>query len=240
MNSKSSEEKNPHCDYCHSRSKSIFCDLESKALEELDENKVSNDYKKGSRLFIEGNPPLGLYCINEGKVKLSKIGPDGKESILRIAGPGQVIGHRSLFSNELYMGNATALENSRICFIGKKQIFDLIKENPSVSLKLIQAMGREMGEAEKKSTAHFQKSVRERLAELLLSLNESYGKKIGQRQLIDIKLTREEMASIIGTSTETVIRQMTDFKEEKLIEQEGKSIYILDLEALTEAANLPF
>ena len=239
MNHKSARSNIP-CESCASRQKSIFCDLNEEILKDFDKNKISNEYKKGSKLFVEGNPPFGLYCINRGKVKLSKIGQDGKESILRIAGPGHVIGHRSLFSDELYMADATALEDAQICFIGKKLIFDLVKDHPSLSLKIIQTLSREMGEAEKKTTSHFQKNVRERLAELLLALKESYGIKEDNRFKLDIKLTREEMASIIGTSPETVIRQMTEFKDEKLIQQDSKVIYILDLERLTEMANLTF
>jgi CRP-like cAMP-binding protein len=200
----------PSCETCSSRNKSIFCDINENVLADLDRNKVSNDYKRGAKLFLEGNPPFGLYCINSGKVKLSKIGNDGKESILRIAGPGSVIGHRSLFSNEDYMATATALEDAHICFIGKKQIFEIVKENPNVAMQIIQTLGREMGEAEQKSAALFQKNVKERLAELLLTLKETYGLTEGPRCKLDIKLTREEMASMIGTSSETVIRMMTE------------------------------
>lgn len=228
------------CETCGSRHKSIFCDLEQEGLREIDQNKVSNSYRRGNKLFVEGNPPLGLYCISKGKVKLTKVGADGKESLLRIAGSGQVIGHRSLFSHELYMASATAMEDCEICFISKKSIFNVIKTNPSVSLHLIQTLSKEMGEAEKKSASLFQKSVRERLAELLLTLKESYGVQEGTRFRLDIKLTREEMASIIGTSSETVIRQMTDFKDEGLLEQEGKVIFLLKIDELMEVAEIAY
>ncbi len=228
------------CESCNSLDKSIFCELEKMSLKEVDEHKVVNNYKKGHTLFFQDNPPFGLYCINKGKVKISKIGAAGKESIIRIAGEGDVLGHRSLFSKENYTATATALEDSVICFIDKKYIFELIRNKPVVSLQLIQKLSIELGAAENKYASHSQKNVRERLAEFLLTLNESYGVKEGNRSRLDIKLTREEIASIIGTASETVIRFITEFKDEGLIEQEGKTIFITDPQKLLSFANLNY
>jgi CRP-like cAMP-binding protein len=228
------------CDKCVSKNKGIFCDLEEVALADVSHNKVMNTYKKGQDIFLQGNPSFGLYCINSGKIKITKTGSDGKESIVRIASAGDVLGHRSLFTHENYSATATTLEDTTICFIDKKYIYNALKKEPSIALNLIQKLSREMGSAEEKSASLSKKSVKERLCELLINLKTSYGIVEGDRTRLDIKLTREEMASMIGTSVETVIRFMTELKDEGMIVQEGKVIFLINEKAILEAASLNF
>jgi len=233
-------ESKHNCENCISKAKGIFCHLEHEELSEVNNHKVVNIYKKGQVIFHQGNPPFGLYCIATGKIKVTKVGNDGKESIVRLATGGDVLGHRSLFSSENYSASATALEDTTICFLDKKFIIKAIQDQPSIALNIIQKMSREMGMAEAKSAAMFQKNVRERLAELLLSLGKTYGVKEAQGLKINIKLTREEIASMIGTASETVIRTISEFKDEGIIKQDGKIIYLLDEEALLDVANISF
>jgi CRP-like cAMP-binding protein len=228
------------CDHCASREEGIFCDLDFKELQDVSEHKVSNIYKKGQTLFVQGNHPYGIYCISKGNIKLTKVGPDGKESIVRIVAGGDILGHRSLFTEDNYSATATAMEDTEVCFIDKKFILQKIKEEPSVALHIINKLSRDMGIAEKKLTSLHQKNVRERLAELLVSLKITHGVKEGNRFKIELKLTREEMATMIGTANETLIRFMTEFKEAGIIEQDGKIIYIKDEEELLNWANINY
>jgi len=232
--------KNVNCENCSSRSKGIFCELENSAIKEVSENKVMNIYKKGHTIFHQGNPPFGLYCVNSGKIKISKIGNDGKESIIRIASEGDVLGHRSLFSDELYNATATILEDAAVCFIDRKFIYKAIQSHPAIAIQLIQKLSKEMGAAESMTASLSQKNVRERLAELFLMLKQSYGIKEQNRTRLDIKLTRDELAAMIGTASETVIRFISEFKDEGILEQEGKVIFIKDEEKLIEFANIQF
>lgn len=234
------ETKSLNCENCLSKDKGIFCSLEHEGLEEVSKHKVTNTYKRGQTLFHEGNPAFGLYCVNKGKVKVTRMGSDGKESIVRLASEGDIIGHRSLFSCESYQASATALEDCTICFLDKKFILQAIEDEPSVALNIITQLSQEMGSAEARSAAMFQKNVRERLAELLLTFKISYGIKEGKRTRLDIKLTREEIASMIGTANETVIRFISEFKDEGILEQEGKVIYIIDDAKLMEFANINY
>ncbi len=229
------------CQSCPSKGTGIFCDLNDADLDELSVHKVTNTYKKGQTLFVQGNHPFGLYCINSGNIKVTKTGPDGKESIVRVVQGGDVLGHRSLFTSDYYSATATAIEDTKVCFIDKKFILKMIEEKPSVSLHVINKLSRDMGAAEAKLSSFHQKNVRERLAELLLILKESHGKKQEDGStLLAIKLTREEMATMIGTANETLIRFVSEFKDEGLIQQSGKSIIILDEERLIEWANLNY
>lgn len=233
-------QKNENCRDCESLCDGIFCDLKDPSLDEISEHKVPNTFKKGQTLFMQGNPPFGMYCIKSGIVKITQVGPDGKESIVRLAKPGDTVGHRSLFSEQAYKATATAVQETKVCFYDKKYIQKLVKDEPTVSYNLISALGKDLGAAESRLTSFSQKNVRERLAELLLVLKEGYGEKIGSRVRLNIKLTREEMASIIGTASETLIRFFTEFKNEGLIEQEGKTIYITDEEKLIDFANIVY
>lgn len=228
------------CANCQSRTKGIFCHLEGEALEDISHHKVMNSYKRGQSIFFQGNPPFGLYCVSSGKIKISQTGNDGKESIVRIAGPGDVLGHRSLFSDQNYSATATVIEDASICFLDKRYIFKAITDQPTVSLSLIQRLSREMGSAEARSAAMAQKNVRERLAEVLLMLKSTYGVKEGSRWRLDIKLTRDELASMVGTANETVIRFISEFKDDGILEQDGKTLYVTDEAKLVDFANLAY
>ncbi|MEC7277590.1 MAG: Crp/Fnr family transcriptional regulator [Bdellovibrionota bacterium] len=230
-----------NCSNCPSLTKGVFCSLGAEELKDVSDHKITNIYKKGQTLFVQGNHPFGLYCISSGNIKVTKIGADGKESIVRIATAGDVLGHRSLFTDQYYMATATALEDTKVCFLDKKFIMKVINDQPTVSMNIIEKLSADMGAAENKLSSLHQKNVRERLAELLLLLKESHGEKLEDgRTKIVIKLTREEMATMIGTANETLIRFISEFKEAGLIEQEGKIIIIKNEEELIDWANLSY
>jgi len=224
-----------HCKDCPSRENGIFCAMELASLEDISNHKVTNVYKKGQTLFVQGNHPFGIYCVSSGNIKVSKIGSDGKESIVRIVSAGDILGHRSLFTDQFYSATATALEDTKVCFIDKKYIMKTISENPEVSLEIINKLSRDMGAAESRITSMHQKNVCERLAELFLLLKDTHGQKLDDgRWKLDLKLTREEMATMIGTANETLIRFISEFKDAGLIEQEGKTIFITNEAELLE------
>lgn len=229
-----------NCETCSGRGKSIFCDLQGENLKKLDTEKNSNLYKRGQDLFLSGNPPFGLYCVHSGKVKLTKIDNDGKETIVRIAGAGDVLGHRSLFSGSPYTASATVMEDGLICFVSKETIKSLITKEPQLSFNIIGRISKEMGAAENKLASMARKSVRERFAETLLLLKENFSVIEDNKIKLDIRLTREELASMVGAASENIIRLMTEYKESGYIEQNGKVIYILDLESIEQEANLSY
>ena len=121
------------CENCDSKENSIFCELSNEVLTDVTKHKIMNSYKKGQTLFHEGNPPFGLFCINDGKIKLTKMSAEGKDSIVRIVAAGDVLGHRSLFSEGPYRATATALEDCKVCFLDKKYISELIEQKPQVA-----------------------------------------------------------------------------------------------------------
>jgi CRP/FNR family transcriptional regulator, polysaccharide utilization system transcription regulator len=225
-----------YCETCSSTKKSIFKDFNNNDIEKLSLNKNCNFYKKGQVIFFEGNYPNGLFCIKEGKVKVFKIGSTGKEQIIRFAKNGDSLGYRALLVGEAYNASASALEDSQICFIGKETIFEFFKLNHNFSLSLLKLLSRDLEDVEDKMVKLAQKPVRDRLAEALLILKETYG--IDKQGNINISLSREDFASIVGTATETVIRLLAEFKKENLIATKGKKIKILSLENLIRISKL--
>jgi CRP-like cAMP-binding protein len=114
----------PSCEDCASKGGMFSC-LSKEDITRLGEDKGNNFYKKGQVIFYEGNYPRGLYCIYKGKVKVSKLGDEGKEQIVRISGNTDTLGYRSLLCNEAYRATATALEDSYVCYLSKKRFFEL-------------------------------------------------------------------------------------------------------------------
>lgn len=162
---------------------------------------------------------------------MSRLGSDGKEQIIRFAKDGEIIGYRSILSGENLSATVTTLEDTSACFVPKKILFESIEGNAKFSLRIMKEMSRELGEAGKLITNLAQKSVRERLAEVLLVLQSTFGET--EEGLVDISLTREELANMVGTATESVIRLLSEFKEDELIELKGRKLRILNAPELT-------
>lgn len=228
---------NIDCAFCSSRIHSIFSALDSEEMSELRNHKSCSHYKKGQYIFTENGFPLGLYCVNSGKVKLSAQGLDGKEQILRLAKSGDVLGYRALLSNERYHSSAVALEDSSICFIPKDYFLEMVNKSPRLCFQIMQKISSDLKTAEEHIMALSQKNVRERLAEALLFFKATYGFE-SDGQTLAISLSREEIADYVGTSTESAIRLLSEFNQDKLIELSGKKIKLLNVPKLLSVANL--
>lgn len=228
------------CKNCNSRGDSIFCDLDQYKLGALDRHKTCNLYKKGQTIFHAGTRPVGLYCLKKGKVKIFKTGSDGKEQIVRMAKPGDLIGYRSFLAEEFYSASAITIEDTDVCFIDREDFNSVLLSSEKLSKNLIKLLSRELRESENLIRNMAQKSVKERVAEILLLLKEKFGMDSHDPTLLNASLTREELANYVGTATETLIRFLSELKEEGIIETQNRKIYILNHAALAEIANIDF
>ncbi|MES2774801.1 MAG: Crp/Fnr family transcriptional regulator [Bacteroidota bacterium] len=226
-----------NCEDCDKRADSVFCNTHPEMLTEMSDAKSCTVYKKGETIFREGCHPFGVFCIQEGKIKLAMQGEEGKEQILRMAKAGDVMGYRSLLVGERYNASATALEESHVCFIPKENFLKGVKTDANLSFEMMKLLSSQLKEAEVKITHLAQKPVRERLAETLLFLKETYGYEPGTN-IISVQLSREEIANLVGTATETGIRLLSEFNKDKVIELTGKKIAILDTKELARIANV--
>ena len=228
-----------HCESCSSRKFGVFCQLQTGAVQELDHHKVPNRYRRKQILFYEGQAPTGLYCVSSGKIKLYKTGGDGRSLIVRTAQKGDIVGYRSLLAGENYNATAEMVEEGDVCFIDRATIDSLIAHNPELAISIIKKLSHELGESETKLREFSQKSVRERLAEMLLVFKDAVGKPAaGGGTLLNQRLTREEMAQMLGSTPETIIRLLHSFQDEKLLKLDGKQIVLSDIGGLTTAARL--
>ncbi|MBY0515747.1 MAG: Crp/Fnr family transcriptional regulator [Bacteriovoracaceae bacterium] len=220
------------CNDCGNRDKSIFCKLEEASLKEVSDHKIMNLYKRGQTLFHEGNPAFGVYCISNGKVKLTKTSENGKETLLRIAGPGDLIGFQHIVESGMNDVTATAIEETKICFVDRSYLQGLVQKEPSCAMELLGHVARDMAALQERISGFQNKNVRERVAFMLLDLSERYGEDTKQGRKLCIQLTREDMASMLGVATETLIREISTLKDEGILDQEGKVIFLKDLKEL--------
>ncbi|MGX5818074.1 Crp/Fnr family transcriptional regulator [Chitinophaga lutea] len=225
------------CRFCKQYPGAIFTAATPEHIAELAAAKQCAVYKKGQDIFQEGAHPYGIYIINTGKVKLSHSGDEGREQIIRLVKPGDMIGYKALISNEPYTATATVLEESAVCFIPREVFLQVLQKDTALSLHMMQIVTNELRRAEVKITHLAQKPVRERLAETLLTLKETYGLEADD-QTINVTLSREEIANLVGTATESAIRLLSEFRKEKVIDLSGKKIRILQLQKLIHMANL--
>lgn len=222
------------CRICPNKEKSLFSHLSEADYQILNGMFSQSNYLKKQIIFNEGNPPIGLYCIRQGKIKLYKTNFNGKIHIFKIAQPGEVLGHAALFSNEPLNFTAEALEDTQLCFLDKNHFQNLLENNFKLALNFLSHMSGELYYTENAALNLAYESVRVRFVELLLTLKNSFGKKTSTGWILDVKLSREEMAQSIGSTEETVVRLIAELKKDHLIDVKHKEISIKNLNKLME------
>jgi CheY-like chemotaxis protein/CRP-like cAMP-binding protein len=182
-------------------------------------------FKKGQRIFSEGNHPLSLYFVQKGKVKLFKINDAGKELIVRIVNEGEFFGYIALLEDSVYKVFASALEDCEIIAISKNEFDVLIHSNIEVSRLFIKLLAGNVTEMEEQLLHIAYNSLRRKVADALLMLKDKFADHPGE---FTIHISRENLAAVAGTATESLIRTLTDFKAEKLIDIRDANITVLD------------
>ncbi len=223
------------CDKCAFETNAVFRFLTRDETDRLNFEKDFRHYKRGEILYNEGNRISGFYCINSGIIKVFKTGVDGKEQIIRFARKGEIIAYRSVLSNEPACTSAKVIEDCQVCFIPSELLIQFVKTNPAFAFEVVKLTCHELAEANSYITDIAQKTVRERVAEVLLNLVKDFG--LDEQKYLRISLTREELANIVGTATESVIRLLSEFKSDTLIELNGRRIKILDLRGLEKISS---
>ncbi|MGB3850425.1 MAG: Crp/Fnr family transcriptional regulator [Tunicatimonas sp.] len=226
------------CEACRSRKNSLLATLCDHQLATLSSNKSCVMHKKGQVLFHEGTRPLGVFCINQGKVKVYKLGSNGKEQIISIASNGGLLGYKALIAEEAYNVSAETLEDCVICFLPKPTFLQILQESAEFNQRIMKQVCHELGIMVTNVTQHAQCTVRERLAITLLKLKDTYGMDAHEEGSIEINLTRDDLANVVGTATETLIRLLHEFKSDQLISTKGRKIRIEDPPGLARVANL--
>lgn len=222
------------CDQCIVRQLSSLKSLNKEEVIQLASSKKTFTIKKGDSLFEEGDTTNGVYCIKDGVGKLSKLSANGKDQIIKLVKSGELLGQRSMISNEPTNLSAKAISDMEVCYIPKKEMLSFFNNNNQFSMNLMQTICEDLKESENDKVAMAQKTVKERLAQTLLYLENNFG--IDSESNLNIQLTRDELASIIGTATESCIRLLSEFNKLGLIELNGKKITIKNSRELQKMA----
>ena len=202
-------------------------------------NRKNYNLKKGELLFREGDTVTGMYFIYSGKVKVHKKWGAEKELIVRIAGKGDIVGHRGLGGDVIYPVSGTALEPVTVCFIDLPFFQATLKMNHDFLYELMMFYARELKESENNMRNMAHMPVKNRVAHVLLELQKKFGKT--QEGFIEIVLSKQDLSSFVGAAYETVFRSVKELKEEAIVDAEGKQIKILDDKKLEAVfSSLPF
>lgn len=219
------------------KSESIFSGLSPDDLEKLMAHRLEQVYKKGELIFREGAYPQGIFYILEGKVKKFKVDNVGKEYIVYVANTGELIGYHAILAEERYPDSAAALEESRIAFIPKEDFMETLTRSAILTRRLLKNLSHEFGVMANGLTLFTQKSVRERLALQLVVLREKYKVNFLPGMSVVINMGRDDLASLVGTTKENAVRVLAEFKEEGILETQGRKIIIHDVGRLIKIAD---
>jgi len=223
------------CDQCIVREFSSLKALNKEELLRIADCKSSYMVKKGEPIFTEGENVNGIFCIKDGVCKLTKLSANGNDQIVKLISKGELLGQRSMISDEPVNLSAVALEDMEVCFIPKTEIMGLFNQNNQFSMNVMKAICGDLKEADEHVVAMAQKTVRQRLAETLIHLLETFG--TNEDKSLKIKLSREELAGMVGTATESCIRLLSEFNKLGVIALSGKKITVTNKPKLQKLAN---
>ena len=226
----------PAPESCYKKLKRTFPNLTDAEFQTLLAPNSIHACKKGELLYEEGTRIKGCYFIYSGIIKIYQTGQEGKEQIIKFDQEGDIFGFRSVIRHEPACTSAKTLSDSILCYISDKILLTLLKNNSGFAYDMVQIACKELGDANRYIRDIAQKSVKERLAEILLLIAGEFG--IETDGTLKLNITREELSNFVGTATETVIRLLSDYKADGLVEAKGRKIKLLNIEKMKTIAGL--
>jgi CRP-like cAMP-binding protein len=219
------------------QSESVLAGLPAEELELLTGNKSEQAYKKGEIIFREGGFPPGIFYITEGKVKKYKVDKDGREQIIYVANTGELLGYHAVLGEDRYPDSAAALEQSTIAFIPREDFLAALQQSKVLSKRLLKTLSHEFAVLANSLSLFAQKSVRERLALQLIVLREKYKVNFQPGMPVEINMSRDDLANLVGTARENVVRILSELKEKGIVQTKGRKIIVHDVSKLIEIAD---
>jgi CRP-like cAMP-binding protein len=219
------------------KSGSILHDLPKEELEMLFARTTEHLYGKGQVVFREGAYPTGIFFIREGKVKKYMVDKEGREQIIYVANTGELVGFHALLAEERYPDNAAVLEDSQIVFIPKDDFLEALDSSKVLARRLLKTLSHEFTVFANSLALFAQRSVRERFAMQLVLMREKYKQNFVPGMDVEINMSREDLASLVGTARENILRILKEFKEEGILITKGRKIIIKDIQKLLSMAN---
>ncbi len=213
------------CENCIVRKFNSLRAMNKEELKQVSDNKVYKKFKKGEALFEEGEKLNGVYCVRNGVSKLSKLSANGKDQIVKLATTGEVMGQRAVIVEEPTNLSAIAVNDVEVCFVPKEIIVGTMHKNPDFTLEVLRHMAHDLKEADDVIVNMSQKTVKQRVAEAFMYLKNNYG--VDEEGFLNLTLSREDIANVVGTATESCIRIISEFKKKELLKTSGKRVAIV-------------
>jgi CRP/FNR family cyclic AMP-dependent transcriptional regulator len=222
-----------HCTDCTVRKERPFCNMSDDSLAALEKVKFTSVYPKGSVLFVEGQEPRGVFILCSGKAKLTTSSSEGKTLIVKIAEPGDVLGASASILGQPYEVSAETLEPAQINFIRREDFSRLLNEHAEACLHTAQELSEKYQAAQREiRSLGLAQTTSEKLARLILDWCTSSGQPSPKGLRLQVLLTHEQIGQMIGTTRETVTRQMSGLKRKKILDVKGSTVLVLDRPAL--------
>ena len=218
------------CESCIVKEFNSLKSLTRQELMRVSACKTGKIYKKGQVIFEEGETLNGVYCVRDGVCKLTKLSENGKDQVVKLVVKGGLLGKRSLVTEQKTNLSAVALNDMEMCFIPKSEIMADLVKNPKFTMDVLKKMANDLKDSDISLVNMAQKSVKRRMAEILIYIYDNFG--TNADDYLNIVISREDYASIVGTATESAIRNLSQFKKEGLISTKGKQIKIEDYGSL--------
>lgn len=219
------------------KSESVFAGLSDGEFKQLVAYQTEQVYAKGDIIFREGAVPSGIFFIRKGKVKKYKAMRNGGQQIIYIAGAGELIGYHAVLEGGRYPDSAATLESSVISFIPQEDFLQVLGNSTYLMKTLLKALSHEYTVLANSITIFSQRSVKERLALQLVLLREKYKEDFKDGMKVSIDISREDLANLVGTTRENVVRILSSFKSKGIVEANGRKIIIADVLSLIKIAN---
>lgn len=220
------------CENCIIRQFNSLRAMSKEELKRVSDTKITKSIKKGQAIFEEGEKLNGVFCVRDGVSKLSKLSSNGKDQIVKLASKGEVMGQRSVIAEESTNLSAVAVSDMEVCFIPKEGIVDALHKNPDFTVEVLRHMAHDLREADDVIVNMSQKTVKQRIAEAFLYLRDNFG--ADKDGFLNVTLSREDIANVVGTATESCIRIISEFKKKEYIKTSGKKIGVVDEKKLRD------
>ncbi len=219
---------------CQIKEQALFAGLTESQLEAFKDVVVISSYRKREMVFMEGDECTGLYIIRTGRVKVVRSSSSGKEQIISILNPGDMLGFEVFYEGEFYKNSAVAMDDCELCYIDKGSFFKILETEPAIARKLIISMGKELNHTYERIGNLGLLNAKEKLGHLLYTLAREYGVAQDSGIKLNLTLSRLEIAELLGITQETSIRLLKSFKEEGILDIRRKEIFIKSLDRLKE------
>lgn len=216
----------------------VFAGLSERDWEKVTDLFSERQYQKDDYIFLEGEAPVSLYLVKTGKVKVLRHSTDGKDVVLRVVGSGQMLGSVAIFDGGGYPGTAQAIEECTLLAIARNDCLTLVTRYPVFALAVIVDMGNRLRSSAEQIRSLAVERVEQRIARVLLKLGASAGSETPDGRVIEMPLTRQDVADMTGTTVETAIRVMSKFRRNEIIRTHRGKVVLVDVEALQNIAEI--